>query len=759
MKVTLVRARAIVPSVNKVAKALSENGYDVQLLVWDRQNTLSAKDGDGYTVCRFNLKAPYDKLTVFFYLPIWWIYEFFFLLKDKCDVIHACDLDTLIPAIAIKLLKRVRLCYTIYDFYANNLPDGRFQLARKLIRSLVARIEKLGIGFTEILFLVDESRYEDVRGARVSKLVYIYNSPPDYFEEKREHECREITEIAIFHAGVISRSRGLESMIKAIEDLDNITLTIAGIGPDKDLLEAQIAHARNKIQFIEWVPYDEVIKRTLEADILFAFYDPKFAPSKSKWASSNKLFEAMMCGKPIIMSDGSSMADIVRKENCGLVVPYGEVEAIKEAILKLKNDWQLRQTLGQNGRRAYENRYNWQIMKQRLLDSYSAFMMRKSDVVGTEHKEKQRNIGVITVPISQAGLIPLRNLVDILRSLSNEVHLVSGDAGYSFFAQQGGIYAHEVKHKATKAPLTRILNYTWTQTRISWKVMRLRRNVDLWVFFIGGEGLALPVITAKLLRKGIVIASAGSGVKVAQVQRDPFTAAVSFLRSITYSLSNRIILYSPNLIKEWNLEKYRHKISIAPKNFLDFDKFKVQKPLNKRDNLVGYIGRLNSEKGILNFLEAIPKVVATRDKVSFLIGGAGQFQLQVEEYTNKLSKKVKFVGWIPHDDLPHYLNELKLLVLPSYTEGLPNIMLEAMACDTPVLATPVGAIPDVIRSGETGFIMEGNSTECIAKNIVRALNHPNLEQIAGDARALVEREFTFEKAVDRYREILKEFSV
>ena len=81
-------------------------------------------------------------------------------------------------------------------------------------------------------------------------------------------------------------------------------------------------------------------------------------------------------------------------------------------------------------------------------------------------------------------------------------------------------------------------------------------------------------------------------------------------------------------------------------------------------------------------------------------------------------------------------------------------MLEAMACGTPVLATPVGAIPDVIKDEETGFIMKDNSPECIARNVIRALNHSNLEQVAQNARALVEKEFTFEKAVERYREIL-----
>ena len=111
--------------------------------------------------------------------------------------------------------------------------------------------------------------------------------------------------------------------------------------------------------------------------------------------------------------------------------------------------------------------------------------------------------------------------------------------------------------------------------------------------------------------------------------------------------------------------------------------------------------------------------------------------------------------WIPHDKLPDFLNELKLVVLPSYTEGLPNLMIEAMACGTLVLATPVGAIPDVINDGETGFIMENNSPECIAENAIRALEHPNLEEVVKNARELVEREFMYDAAVERYKKILE----
>jgi len=366
--------------VNKVAKTLSENGYDVKLLVWDRQNTLEAKEGDGYTVCKFNLKAPYDRFTVLFYLPIWWVYEFFFLLKDRCNVIHACDLDTLIPAIIIKLVRRVRLCYTIYDFYASNLPGGRFPILTKPIRSLVASVEKFGIRFTDVLFLVDESRLEQVKGARIKKLVYIYNSPPDYFAARGKPAAESMTgtsAITMFYAGAIHRSRGLEHVVEAVEGLEDVRLVVAGTGPDKGIVEDACRRCE-RIQYLGQIPYSEVIEGTVAADILFAFYDP--AIPNNKYASPNKLFEAMMCGKPIVVSDGSSMTKVVGEENCGLVVPYGDVPAIRGAVLKLKNDSQLRQTLGQNGRKAYESRYSWRIMEQRLLDSYQQL----SNKVGTK---------------------------------------------------------------------------------------------------------------------------------------------------------------------------------------------------------------------------------------------------------------------------------------------------------------------------------------------------------------------------------------
>ena len=369
---------------------------------------------------------------------------------------------------------------------------------------------------------------------------------------------------------------------------------------------------------------------------------------------------------------------------------------------------------------------------------------------------KKQSIGILTEPISESGNIPLSNLVDILHSLSNNIHLITGNDGYMFFKEDTRIHTYGIEHERGTNVFTRILKYIYTQLNISYKLAKIARNVDIWIFFMGGETLLLPMLTAKLLRKKVLLAFAGSSIQNLKSANDNLFKPLKILSRINCALSNEIIVYSEKLIKELNLEKYRNKICIAHEHFLDFGKFKIRKQVDERENLVGYIGRLSEEKGVLNFVKAIPKVIKEKKDLEFLIGGDGPLRDEIEKYISKenLNDKVKLAGWIPHDELPDYLNELKLVVLPSYTEGLPNLMLEAMACGTPVLATPVGAIPDVIKGGETGFILENNSPECIAENVIRVLNHPSLDEIVKNARELVEKEFTYEATVERYKKAL-----
>lgn len=364
------------------------------------------------------------------------------------------------------------------------------------------------------------------------------------------------------------------------------------------------------------------------------------------------------------------------------------------------------------------------------------------------------NIGVVTWPIVEAGVMPLKGLLRVLRPLSNELHVISGGAArQAFTGTEAGVNIYLLEQEATTNATARLIKNIGMQFRVSWRLAKIARHVDFWLFFFGGAVLLLPMLTAKLAGRDVVLSFAGSDVADARAQFGALMSkVVGAIVRINCTLSDRITVYTPNLIEGWGLERYRHKTSIAHEHFLDFGQFKVRKPLTKRGNLVGYIGRLSQEKGILNFMEAIPELLKNQADARILIGGDGQLRPEVERRLAEpgLKKRVEFVGWITHDELPRYFNDIKLLVFPSYSEGLPNVMLEAMACGTPILATPVGAIPDVIRDEQSGFIMADNSPGCIARNITRALRHPRLGEISQEARTLVEKEFSYEVAVAKY---------
>ncbi len=375
MKILFIRSNPVSPDprVEKEALALGMMGNKVDVLAWDRDN-INAKfeQRDYYVVHRFGLKADYGNPLLIFKLFIWWIYEFFYLIRAKYDIIHACDLDTLIVAAFVSKLRNKKLIYDCFDFYSDSLPS----IFPNIVRNIVSRIERFFATFAHTVILVDESRIIQFRN-KIKNSVIVYNTPPDaliLFNQSHHDENRK--EFLIFYAGILDENRGFRKIIEATEDLKDIQIIIAGFGADERTLVDLFKNTTN-IKYIGKIPYKDVIGYTRDSGMLFALYDPKIP--NHRYASPNKIFEAMMCGKPIIVSAETSMANIVEKEKCGIVVPYGDVQKIRETIIMLKNDLDLRRRLGENGRRAYEERYGWKRMENKLLDAYE-FLMNTQNI-------------------------------------------------------------------------------------------------------------------------------------------------------------------------------------------------------------------------------------------------------------------------------------------------------------------------------------------------------------------------------------------
>lgn len=368
------------------------------------------------------------------------------------------------------------------------------------------------------------------------------------------------------------------------------------------------------------------------------------------------------------------------------------------------------------------------------------------------------NICIVTLPLGKSGAVPFSQIVKISEELSDELFIISGGQAGEIFKENGKSNYLEISHKKRQNPLMRALAYIKIQFSISFLIFQVRKKIDTVIFFIGGEGLILPSITSKLFNKELYIVLAGDPAKQGQLKSDPLKRMTRLLSNLVLRLSDKIVIYSPSIMNQRNLNSFSRKVLVAHRHVIDFDKFHIKEDFQKRENLIGYIGSLNELKGVRNLMKGI-NLFLEEDKDSdfkFIFIGDGPLENEINSWIedNHLQEKVTLQGWVEHDLLPGYLNQLKLLILPSLSEGLPNIVLEAMACGTPVLTTPVGAIPDIITDEENGFILTDIKPGTIAQSLKRSIEHGKLDKIADNGFQFAREKFNFQQVTRDWQKIL-----
>jgi glycosyltransferase involved in cell wall biosynthesis len=368
------------------------------------------------------------------------------------------------------------------------------------------------------------------------------------------------------------------------------------------------------------------------------------------------------------------------------------------------------------------------------------------------------NICVVTFPLSKAGIVPLSGMLSILLTLSKNLYLITGNEGYDSFKDDPRLFTFGIQHKSGTSIVTRPLKYIYTQLRLLCMLVKIVNKVDIFIFSFGGETSVLLVLAAKLLGKRTVCRVASSHSIAGVARGDPFSGIWRVLETIDWRLFDRIIIPSESQLNEFGLAKHREKIVLATDHTVDLENFRIIRTIKERKKLVAYVGRLIEEKGVLNFVYSIPAILHRDSEINILIAGEGPLFDKILEYLTRenLNVHTKLLSWITHDRLPEYLNEAVLLVIPSFTETGPMIALEAMACGTPVLATRVGYIEDIVKDGETGFLLRNNSPDTIAESVLKAVSHPNLDRISSNARLVAEKQASHEKGVEDYSRFLKE---
>ncbi|MEB3755339.1 MAG: glycosyltransferase family 4 protein [Desulfurococcales archaeon] len=182
--------------------------------------------------------------------------------------------------------------------------------------------------------------------------------------------------------------------------------------------------------------------------------------------------------------------------------------------------------------------------------------------------------------------------------------------------------------------------------------------------------------------------------------------------------------------------------SIVIYNSVDTDKFKPINVKKERTFTIGYVGSLIPRKGVKELLLVFNELLREGLELQLWIGGKGPLMNYLVKLSNKLGikDKVRFFGFIPDNELPLWYNKLDLFVLNSKSEGLPTVILEAMASGIPVIATDVGGTSEAL--GSEWVYPVGNND--VLKEMIR-----RIYSMSEDKRKLVGR-INRSKTLDKF---------
>jgi len=356
------------PRVEKLAKLLAVHCTRVSIVAWDRNREENVEEfRSGFTFIRYVRFAKFGAGLKNLKNLIGWQ---LFLLRtltehqESYDIIHACDFDTILPALWCKFRYHKKVIYDIFDFYADHLRN-----TPSWLKGFIRKVDLWAINQADALIIVDDSRMEQISKSHPRHLTVIYNSPEDLFQPSIPQNQNTFT---ITYVGLLQIERGILELFDVLSRHHDWSLEIAGFGGDEALIRQKAQRLKKNVHWHGRVDYHRALELSQKANVLFATYDP--AIPNHRFSSPNKVFEAMMLGKPIIVSRGTNMDRIILRADCGIVVDYGQEIELEAALTRLQQNPDLRKKMGGNGRRAYEETYSWSIMSARLMELYLKLM-------------------------------------------------------------------------------------------------------------------------------------------------------------------------------------------------------------------------------------------------------------------------------------------------------------------------------------------------------------------------------------------------
>jgi glycosyltransferase involved in cell wall biosynthesis len=207
-----------------------------------------------------------------------------------------------------------------------------------------------------------------------------------------------------------------------------------------------------------------------------------------------------------------------------------------------------------------------------------------------------------------------------------------------------------------------------------------------------------------------------------------------------------------------NVEKFE----VRNTSYEEREKIREELGAGEEDILLVTASRLVKKNGVGDVIDSLKFLP---DDVKFVILGSGSLEKELKQkaLSSNLEARTYFLGFITQDNLPKYLKSCDIFIRPSLSEGFGNSFIEAMACKIPVIATPVGGIPDFLidpakplqsgREAQTGYFCEPENPESVAETIKRVLTDPNRNQVVENAFNMVKQKYNWNLIAEQMKEI------
>lgn len=275
----------------------------------------------------------------------------------------------------------------------------------------------------------------------------------------------------------------------------------------------------------------------------------------------------------------------------------------------------------------------------------------------------------------------------------------------------------------------------------------------LHAYFVTQAGF-IATYTGKYLNLPSVVSIRGNDVERAPFDPSRFSHVMYTLQHASALTTNAM-----ELIKKTQVFVNREIVLIP--NGIDSSLFKSMERnnalaealgVNAEDRVIGFVGELREKKGLNMLLKAYSHVHEAQSTTLLIVGNirAGEDQQRFDDLKSSIpDSRIIVTGYVSNHDLPSYYSVVDVFVHPSLRDGLPNSLLEAMACEKPVIATPVGGMVDVLRDRENGRYTPMNDVNSLATIIQELLSDKDMrEHLGRSARQSIQSDYTLKNELN-----------